>query len=206
MVVFRTNRPVGCEAILKADAESAAPACGAGRGETNSRQCVKNGEGIVGDGCAALDVEQCCAPRPADLAGEETDGIGLRAGRECRIEEAHARTAEVGPVALCFESEHKLAALPAIADLSTEQAAGTITATISGHYQSSWGDKGRIEIPAVVAVAPTAVDADVKAAPVVNGRYDGWWRFVRPCCHVSRKSRRREPEGDANCCDRYYSH
>src|SRR5215510_2926598 len=201
MVVFRTNRPVGCEAILKADAESAAPACGAGRGETNSCQCVKDGEGIIGDGCAALDVEQCCVPRPPELGREKADAVRFHAGGECRIEYADARIAEVGPVALRFQSEHKLAgSLPTIADLPTEKASGAISAAIAKHWPSE-----RYEVPAVVAVAPAAVDADVEAAPVVdhrNWRGGGGWRLDR---HVGRKRRRCEPDGDANCCQ-YYSH
>src|SRR5262249_28716619 len=122
-------------------------------------------EAVVGHGRAALDVEQRCIPRPTDLTREEPDGIGLHRGRERRIEHADARTAQVSPIALRFQSEDELTGLPAIPDLAAEQAAGTVAATIA---EDGPGDE--YEIPAIVALAPAAIGADVETAPVVDHR------------------------------------
>ena len=89
---------------------------------------------IAGYSRTALDVEQRRIPRrPTDLAREKADAVSLHAGRERRVEQADARVAEVGPIALCFQSEHKLIGLPAIPDLPAEQASGTIATAVAEH-------------------------------------------------------------------------
>src|SRR4051794_30831610 len=76
--------------------------------------------------------------------------------------------AEVGPIALCFQSEHPLGGLPAISDLPTGETSGTIPAPVSDHctYSSD-------EIPAITALTPAAVGADVETAPVIKHRKRG---------------------------------
>src|SRR5204862_1383117 len=74
------------------------------------------------------------------------------------------------PIALGFQSEDELIALPAIADLPTEQTSGTIAAAVAEH------GSGEYVIPAIVALAPTAVCADVEAGPVVDRDNHGRWR------------------------------
>src|SRR5262245_24755398 len=120
MVIFEADRPVRCEAILKADTQGSAPARRTRRDQTDSGRCIENVKAIAGNGRTALDVKQRRIPRPTDLGGEKADSVSFHAGREGRIEHANARAAEVGPIALRFQSEHKLIRLPAISDLAAD--------------------------------------------------------------------------------------
>ena len=126
MIVFNTDRPVLCEAILPADTQRAAPARVICRDQTDPGDVVEYCQAIAGHGRAALHVEQRRVPRPTELGREETDGVGLACGRKRRIEQADARVLDVGPIALRFQSEHKLVGLPAIPDLSADKATGAI--------------------------------------------------------------------------------
>ena len=96
---------------------------------------------------------------------------------------------EVRPVALAFKAEHPGAGLPAIADLTTDGAAGCVMATLGGDERAGRRD----EVPALVARTPAAIGADVEAAPVVH---DGDRRRrrlgVRTRREVSRRRGRRE--------------
>src|SRR6202022_267496 len=76
-------------------------------------------------------------------------------------------TLEVSPVALAFQAEHPAARLPAVADLTTDRAAGCVVAAL-GTEQA----RGHIgdEIPALAARAAATVDTDVETAPVIERR------------------------------------
>ena len=88
---------------------------------------------VVGDGRAALHVEQGVVPGVTDLAGEQTEGVDLRTvGQGAPKTRLVFDAAQIGPVALRFEAEHPGAGLPAVADLTTGNAAGRIMATF-GH-------------------------------------------------------------------------
>src|SRR6185295_9015972 len=116
VVVFDTERPVRCEAVLKSDAYGAAPAGRAGRGQFNAAKRFKNAKAVARHRRTALYVEQRLIPGVADLAGEEADTIGLGAcGDEAPSEggkliekRAEARVAEIRPIALCFQAKHPL--------------------------------------------------------------------------------------------------
>ena len=51
----------------------------------------------------------------------KTDGIGLAAGGEQRIDQADALAAEIRPIALGFHTKHPLTGLPTITDLATDK-------------------------------------------------------------------------------------
>src|SRR5204863_174349 len=80
MVVFSTERPVGCKAILKADTHGAAPARRACRNQTEPGGRIEYVKPIAGYSRTALDVEQRRIPRPTDLAREKADAISFHAG------------------------------------------------------------------------------------------------------------------------------
>ena len=80
MIVFNTDRPVLCEAILPADTQRAAPARVICRDQTDPGGVVEYCQAIAGYGRAAL-LEQRRSPRcPTDLTREKADAIGLHAG------------------------------------------------------------------------------------------------------------------------------
>src|SRR6185312_7539052 len=178
MVVFSAERAVRGISVLKSDTQGAAPARRSCRDQTDARGVVEYGEAIVGHRRAAFDVEQCRIPSPTDLAREKADGISFHVGRERRVEHADASPAEVRPIALCFQSEHKLVGLPAIPDLPAEEASGTIAATADEICPGCIK-----EIHATMALSPAAICADVEAAPIVDrSHYRRWCRLNR---HVS---------------------
>ena len=80
MVVFSTERPVGGEAIFKADTQDAASTCRACADQADSGGIVDYVKPIAGDGRATLDVEGGRIPRPTELAREKSDAVGLHAG------------------------------------------------------------------------------------------------------------------------------
>src|SRR5581483_3387332 len=129
-------------------------------------------------------------PGVADLTREETDRIdpGLVDDRRERRGRARIRTLQVRPVALGLEAEHPVARLPAIADLTTDETAGRIMATFRHGRDRSDADNG-VEVPALVAGAAAAVEADIEATPVVD-RGDHRGRLsVGPRGKVSRQRR-----------------
>ena len=67
---------------------------------------------------------------PADLTGEQAEGVDLRVVDEAREERADIAAAQVSPVALCFEAEHPGAGLRAITDLAAGNAAGRVMAAL----------------------------------------------------------------------------
>ena len=52
------------------------------------------------------------------------------------IDEADALVAEIRPITLCFQAKHPLAGLPAITDLTADDATGPIAAARSDGYAS----------------------------------------------------------------------
>src|SRR5215218_7055033 len=131
VVVFDTCRPVRSKAVFETGADGAAPTRCTCRGKHNVADRGPQGVAVAGDWRAALHVKQRRIPGPADLSCEEADAVGPCTRGECRIEDAYPRVAEVRPITLSFQAEHKLIGLPSVADLSAEQSAGTIPATIS---------------------------------------------------------------------------
>src|SRR6516165_7245627 len=73
------------------------------------------------------------------------------------------RAPEARPVALTFQAEHELAGLPAVAELSADQATGPIDAPVIEEHAAQ-----RSNVPTIVGTSPAAVCADVETAPVVN--------------------------------------
>jgi hypothetical protein len=97
----------------------------------------------------ALDVEQRRVPGVTDLAGEVTYAVSFRASREQWIDDADARVAEIGPVALSFQAKHPLTGLPTVAELSADDASGPFAATVNEDCASHPN-----EIPTITALAP----------------------------------------------------
>ena len=82
VVVFHTERPIRCEAILKSDAHGAAPAGRAGRGQFSAENVLEDAKAVARHRRAALYVKQRLIPGVADLAGKQADAIGLGARGE----------------------------------------------------------------------------------------------------------------------------
>ena len=85
------------------------------------------------------------------------------------------RSAEVGPIALRFQSKDKLIGLPAIPDLPAEETSRTINATACDCSRN--GD----EIDAIVVLAPAAVGTNVETGPIVDRRDHRGRRFGVGC-------------------------
>ena len=95
VVVFNTERPVWCEAVLKSDADGAAPAGRAGRGQFNAGNRFEDAKAVARHRRTALYVEQRLIPGVADLAGEEANTIGFGAsGDEARTGKRIEKRAE----------------------------------------------------------------------------------------------------------------
>src|SRR5262249_23285531 len=73
------------------------------------------------------------------------------------------RAVDVCPIALSFQAEYKLTGLPAIAELTADDAARLISAAIVNNCTSD-GDK----VPTIAALTPAAVGTDVETGPVVD--------------------------------------
>src|SRR5262249_7545762 len=109
-------------------------------------------------------------------------------------ETANVRSVQISPVALRFETEHPAGALPAVTNLTANHSAGRIVTTFTGGHDSC-AEEVR-NVPAFVARSPTAVSADIEAAPVVDRSHHRRWRLgVGTCSHIG--SRR---GGDDTCC------
>ena len=122
MIVLNTERPVWCEAVLKSNTDSAAPAGRACRGQFSAENVLQDAKTIARHRRAALYVKQRLIPGVADLAGKETDAIGFGTRGEQRIDHADALAAEIRPIALGFHAKHPLTGLPTITDLATDKA------------------------------------------------------------------------------------
>ena len=183
VVVFNTERPVRCEAVLETNTDGGAPAGRAGRGQVKIEKVIVDGKAVVRHRRTALYVEQRLIPSVADLAGKEADAIGrgARGEQERRIAE-HARAAEIRPIALGFHAKHPLVGLPTVADLAADDTSGPRGAAVT-----EVNAKRINEIQAAIALTPATVAADVEAGPVVNR---GYHRRRRPCLdsHISGRS------------------
>src|SRR5262249_53278654 len=130
---------------------------------------------VVGDGRAALHVPEHVVPGVTDLTGEQADRIDLalvavadaERSKASRHQEAGVAAAQVGPVTLGFDAEHPVGSLPAIADLTTDHAAGRVMATL-GDGETEEHVAKTLEVPALAGRGATAVHTDVEAAPVVD--------------------------------------
>jgi hypothetical protein len=83
---------------------------------------------VAGDGGTALYVKQDVVPSVADLTGNQPKCIDPRTVKVGCKEEADIVAAEIGPVALAFDALYPIGRLPAIADLTTDGAAGCVMA------------------------------------------------------------------------------
>src|SRR5262249_32200624 len=86
--------------------------------------------------------------------------------------------------------EHPGAGLPAVADLATDRAAIRIVAAFAARQER------RNRRPAAAAGAPTAVDADVEAPPVIHGGNHRRSLGVRASREIGRGGRSDRAERD----------
>src|SRR5205814_4998514 len=152
-----SGRPVRHEAVFDAHACGTAPAVFLGRIERRAGCGAQTGVLVAGDGSAALDVKQRVIPGIADLAGDQAEGVDLRAVAGAGCQQADIAAAQPCPVALALDAEHKGAGLPAIADLAACHAPAGIMATF--RRQEGAADTG-VGIPAFAASAPSPVGAE----------------------------------------------
>src|SRR6185295_8292612 len=103
VVVFDTEGPVRCEAVLKSNTDGTAPTGRTGRRQFNVVKRSEDAIAVAGHRRAALYVEQSCVPGVADLACKEADAIGFGARGEQGIEQANPLVAEIRPIALGFQ-------------------------------------------------------------------------------------------------------
>src|SRR4051812_10267415 len=164
MVVFDTERPIRCEAVLPAHAKGAAPTRVTCRCQADPGDVVEYIESVARHGGAALHVKQRGIPRPAELRREESDGVNLTGCRNQRVDQTDARILDFCPISLRFQAEHKLIGLPAVADLSASEAPGAIRATTCDCSCR------RHEIHTTVALSPAAVGTDVESGPIIDRR------------------------------------
>src|ERR1700754_500744 len=130
VVVFDADRPIRSEAVFQTDADGAAPVGVVAGGRELRTEPVVDAVAIRGHSRTALDVEQRVVEGVTDLAGEQTERVDLRGVHETGAKQrADVAALEVSPVALRFKTEHEGAGLPAIADLTTDGAAGRIVGT-----------------------------------------------------------------------------
>ena len=71
------------------------------------------------------------------------------------------RAPEARPVTLTFQAEYELAGLPAVAELSADQATRPIDAPVIEEHTAEGSN-----VPTIVGTSPAAVRADVETAPV----------------------------------------
>src|SRR5262249_26556192 len=98
--------------------------------------------------------------------------------------------AEISPVALRFDAEHHRTLLPAIADLTTDGAAGRVMAAFRATAD---------EIPAVAAGRAAAVDTDVETTPVIRSLNHRRSHGLRTCRQIRRNRRCRRAEREQTC-------
>src|SRR5438552_3694724 len=191
VIELDANRPVRGESVFEASADRATPA-GVVAGDASER--ASNGVDAVairGHRSTALDVEQDVVDGIADLTGEQAERIDVRVVAEAGEHQARVAAREVGPVALGFKAEHPGASLPAIADLTTDRAAGRVMGTLRAKRKVR-----RNRIPGVAARTPAAVGTDVETGPVIH-RSDHRGRLgVRTRSEIRSNSRRSRAERD----------
>jgi hypothetical protein len=131
VVVLDPDRPIRGKAIFETDANRGTPT-GVGVTRRNNRATKEDVIAVVDNRGAALNVEQSVVPGVSYLAGEQAEGVHPGPINESGEQEAHVVAAKIGPVTLCFEAKHPTAGLPAVADLTTDDAA-TRFVTALGH-------------------------------------------------------------------------
>src|SRR4051794_33208459 len=136
---------------------------------------------IACHGSAALHVPEDVVPGVTDLPRKQAERVDRCAVAWCRDEEdtsrhdqAGVRAFQVCPISLGFQAEYPGAGLPAIADLSAGHAARRVMATLS---TKECPIQTGVLIPALVAPSATTIEADVKAAPIVDRR-NHWHRSL----------------------------
>src|ERR1700750_612650 len=131
VVVFDGDRPVRRKAEFYPGACHTAPP-GVARLIVHDTGCgEEGGVFVVGDGGTALYIQQNIVPGVADLAGEKADGIDLGlvgGGNDSR--QAPIRSLQVSPVTLGFDPEHPAGGLPAITELSANEAPGRVVTAL----------------------------------------------------------------------------
>src|SRR6266478_998572 len=127
VIVLDRNRPIRCESEFEARSDDATPACFTRRIEQlacewwcGHRPSVL----VVGHGRAALHIPKDIVPSIADLAGEQAERFDLGIVSPTGNEKANIRSLQISPVALRFQTEHPIAGLPAVSDLTTNRSAG----------------------------------------------------------------------------------
>src|SRR6266851_5762641 len=192
VVVLNPDRPIRSKAKFETDTNRGTPT---GVGVTRRNNCATKEDviAVVDNRGAALYVEQSVVPSVSYLAGEQAECVHLGPINESGEQEAHIVAAKIGPVTLCFEAEHPTAAgLPAVADLTTDDAATRIVAALRANKYTGYINC----VEASALLAPTTVRTDIKAAPVVNRSYHRGWRLgVGTCSQISR----RRGSGHAQC-------
>src|SRR6185369_871600 len=134
-----------------------------GVGRTVEHEAVERERALVlvaGNRGAALHVPEDVVPGVADLAGEQAQRVNLRAvgdGAGRQEEQAGVGAGEVRPVALGFKTEHPVAGLPAIADLTAD---GRAARGVGAFTESGKGSAAIVvDVPALVGPAAAAVHA-----------------------------------------------
>src|SRR5262245_34479813 len=167
VIVLDRNRPIRCKSEFEARSDDTTPACFIRRIEQHACGGHRASEFVVGHGGAALHIPKDVVPGIPDLAGEQAERINPGIVSPVGNENADVRSVQISPVALRFETEHPTGALPTVTNLTANHAAGRIVTTFTEGGHDSCTREVR-NIPALVARSPTAVGADVEAAPVIN--------------------------------------
>ena len=132
VIVLDADRPVRGEAVFEADADHATPAgvVDAGADHDAGAGRERSGNVVAGDRGAALDVEQGVVAGVADLAGEQAEGIDLRVSLVTpgKTQADIASPVKSAQLPCASRPNTQAAGLPAIADLTTDGAAGCIMA------------------------------------------------------------------------------
>src|SRR5207247_9795496 len=161
------------------------PNCVALRCTEHARCSLRTSRVVVGHGGRPLHIPKHVVPGIPDLAGEKAECVDLGIVSPGRNETADVTSPQVSPVALRFETEHPTGALPTVSNLTANHSAGRIVTTFTeGGHDSCTGEVRNI--PALVTRSPTAVGADVEAAPVVDRSHRRRWRFgIGTCSQIS---------------------
>src|ERR1700740_1862570 len=160
----------GANPYSKPAPNRAAPTGFVDRGEQRASP-IKRVISVAGYRGAAFHVEQGVVPGVADLTGDQPKCIETRAVEVGHKEATCIAATEISPVTLAFDAPHPTACLPAIAELATDRAARRVMATFRPRQIAK---NICYKVPAIARGTTAAVDADIKAAPVVDHGDHGW--------------------------------
>src|SRR3984893_14557122 len=153
MMVLNRSRPVRRETKFETGSGRAAKA-GFGR-PVKHRAGLQTLVLVVGEGAAALHIPKHAVPGITDLASEQAQRIDRRSVGRPGNNLARVRSTQIGPVALCFQTEHHGAAQPTVTDLAAgDRTTCVVTAFSDGRINRN--SEGARNIPAVVAPATAA--------------------------------------------------